>query len=241
MNYGKLLTLTLFAGLLGAITAQASISINYDFTSNTTGDWAFVTESTSGTLGAQEYLTSSTTKGNFTGHDGLMRWRPHHTGTASSQASLFSQVFAATEDLSAYTFSTTGIHTNRTSDGMTVRFAVQYDDGGIKWAVSDQPIGTSSGTATPVAGTWDLSTFTFSALDAGNLLGGPGSTVTASTVLQNATGVGIFSIFTSGSWWADRATQIDSITVAVPESSTYALLTGFLAIGFVIVKRRRHD
>jgi hypothetical protein len=167
-----------------------------------------------------------------------MRWRPYHQGTASNQASLFSQTFAGTEDVSAYTFSTGGIHTNRTSDGMTVRFAVQYNDGGSKWAVSDQSIVTSSGTATPVAGSWALSTFTFSALDAGNLLGGIGSSVATATVLQNATGVGIFSSFSGNTWWADRATQIDSIVVAVPEPSTYALLAGFLALGLVVVRRR---
>lgn len=236
MKHTLKLLLAVGSALVMATAAQATVSIDYDFTSNTTGDWTFIQESTATGAGTNTWGTD--TKGNFSGHDGVMRWRPYHEGAASSQASLFSQIFAGTEDVSAYTFSTDGIHTNRTSDGMTVRFAVQYNDGGSKWAVSDQSIVTSSGTATPVAGSWALSTFTFSALDTGNLLGGIGAPVDQATVLANATGVGIFSSFSSGTWWADRATQIDSIVVAVPEPATYALLAGFMALGGVMLRRR---
>jgi hypothetical protein len=238
MNITKTILLAPAAALLSLAPLGATIlMIDENFTTNTTSGWSFVGQSTTGnTPGSLAYVAAGTSF-SFGPHDGAMRWRPEHTGTSTDQATLIFRLSGITENASGFTLSTTGIHARNTP--VNIRLAIQYfEDGSAKWAVSDQSIRTSSGTSAPVAGSWDFSTLTFSSLDSGNLLAGPGTAIASSTVLENVTGIGVYSRFLNQQWMADHATQIDSFTV-IPEPQTYAAIFGLMAFGFILWRRRR--
>ena len=223
--------------MIAHVPVAGTLLISEDFTTNTTGNWSFAGATTVDTAGFIAYVAPGTAF-NFGPHDGVMRWRPDHTGTSSNQATLIWQELdpGSTEDASGYTFSTTGIHATRAA--VDIRLAIQYVDNDItQWAVSDQSIRTSTGNnQTPVAGNWDLSSMTFSSLDFTDLLAGAGTGIASSTVLGNASGIGVYSRFEGQTWMADHATQIDSFSV-IPEPGTLVLLG--IALGSLLIFRRR--
>ncbi|MCC5849776.1 MAG: PEP-CTERM sorting domain-containing protein [Verrucomicrobia bacterium] len=232
-----LFTLCLVA-LMAHVSVMGTLVISEDFTTNTTGNWSFLGESTVDNAGNIAYHGAGTSWG-YGPHDGVMRWRPNHTGTSSNQASLiFRELASGTEDASDYTLSTTGIHAN--NGNVDIRLAIQYfEDDTTKWAVTNQSIRTSSGgNQAPVPGSWDFSIFTFSSLDTNNLLAGGGSSVTTSTVLENATGIGVYSRFSGQQWMADNATQINSITVIPEPGSLLLVVLGFGACVVFLCRRR---
>ncbi|MCC5804894.1 MAG: hypothetical protein JJU00_01080 [Opitutales bacterium] len=239
MNLSKWICLTPAAVLLSLTPLGATVLvIDEDFTTNTTGNWSFTGESTldGGEYGNLDYrAATSGDDWGFGPHDGAMRWRPEHTGISSDQATLIYQISGVTENASGYTLETTGIHAgNQFTD---IYLAIRYEDGSSQWAVSDQSIRTSSGNSAPVPGSWDLSTLTFSSLDYTNLVAGGGSSVSSSTVLENVSGIGIFSIFEDRNWMADNGTYVDSFTV-IPEPRIYAAILGLTALGLILWRRR---
>ena len=240
MKTNSIRTSLFISALMAHVTVAGTLILSEDFTTDTTGNWSFAGESTltGGEFGGLGYLGASGDSWGFGPHDGLMRWRPEHTGTSSNQATLIWQELdpGVTENASDYTLSTTGIHAGHSATN--IYLAIQFEDGSSQWAVSDQSIRTSSGTSAPIAGSWDLSSLTFSSLDFANLLGGHGSGVSASTVLENASGIGIYSRFENRSWMANDGTYVDSFTV-IPEPGTLVLVGVALGAGLVFRRRRK--
>lgn len=205
---------------MAQISVAGTLLINEDFLTNSTRNWSFAGDATAEDAGGIAYVGAGT-HFDYGPHNGVMRWRPNHGGTHANQASLIYRVLdSGTEDASEYKFSTTGIHAQNSQ--VEIRLAIRYEDSGTKWALSNESIRTSTGSSAPVPGNWDLSSLTFSALDFNDLLAGPGAAVDTRTVLQNASGIGVYSRFTRQQWQGNRATQINSFTV-IPASGVAAL------------------
>ncbi len=221
------------SALLLSLPADGAL-IDYDFTdSDQVGEWEFSTESTTDGVGSQGWVGPGT-QFNFGPHDGVMRWRPHHTDTSGDQAAIGWVDISDAMDLSGWELQTTGIGANRAA--VAVSMLVIYEDNGdARYAVSDDSIRTSTGESSPIPGQWGLDDLTFRSLDPDDLLAGPGAEVDTSSVLANVTGVGYYSAFEGQSWMADHATQIDSFTV-IPEPASLALLG---LGGLVLLRRRR--
>ncbi|MCC5839649.1 MAG: PEP-CTERM sorting domain-containing protein [Opitutales bacterium] len=212
------------------------VLIDETFSTNTVSNWTVASASTLTDAGSVQHISAGS-QFDYGPHDGVMRWRPNHLGTASDQATLIYQISGVTENASGFTFSTTGIHAQ--NNNVAIRLAIQFVDNSVtQWAVSNQSIRTSTGTSAPVPGSWALSSLTFSSLNIGNLNAGPGSALDTATVLENVTGIGVYSRFVNQQWQADRATQIDSFTV-IPEPRTYAAIFGLMALGLILYRRRR--
>lgn len=206
--------------LIARIPVEGTLLIHEDFSTNSTRNWSFAGDSTVDDAGGIAHMGSGT-HFDYGPHNGVMRWRPNHTGTHSDQASLIYRVLdSGTEDASEYTFSTTGIHAQNSR--VEIRLAIRYEDAGTKWAISNESIRTSTGTSAPVPGSWELSSLTFSALDFSDLSAGPGAAVDTGTVLQNASGIGVYSRFTRQQWQLNQATQLNAFTV-IPASGVMPL------------------
>lgn len=197
--------LTVFDGGLGGILLDDHF-IDYP------AQWNFVTDSNAAGHPTFRYRNSGLRLSSLS----IIGARGHHQSASSTQSVAHYHTLPFRENITQATLSTTGINRHNNNHPI-VRALVGYDDGsGMQWAVSNQAIHTTtsgSTNTTPVAGSWPLSSFTWSSVDLDNLNSGAGAALSPALVLENARAIGVAHLALTASWQAEIQAEISSLTL----------------------------
>jgi hypothetical protein len=185
--------------------------VDEDFSSDPGSSWGFASDSDASEKPSRRWMNP--------GHrlsTSVLTARGHHQGTASIQSTAHYRIFAFRENITDATLSTAGIRRHGNNHPI-IRVLVGYDDGsGLKWAVSNQGIQTTSGGWTaipPVPGSWHMGTFTWSSVDLASLNSGAGAALDPNLVLKNARAIGIAQLRLDHTWQANIQPEMSSLTL----------------------------
>ncbi|MCC5804897.1 MAG: PKD domain-containing protein [Opitutales bacterium] len=198
--------LTVYDGGLGGTL------LDDDFTDFPGSVWGFASDSDAAGKPSRRWIN----QGIRLTSTSVLTSRGYHQGTASIQSSAHYYTFPQRENITDATLSTTGIHRHNNNHPI-VRALVGYDDGsGMRWAVSNQGIQTTSGgfsDVTPVPGAWNLENFTWSSVDLESLNSGAGAALDSALVLENARAIGMAHLRLDTTWQANIQPEMSSLTL----------------------------